>query len=94
MSSSCLSFYKERIVKLKAMIEAYEDAIIAITSDGVKSYQLNTGQNDSRVTKLDVPDLQAQLDEMVNRLCRWQQKVDDIEAGLGSGRPTQVRACW
>ncbi len=57
-------------------------AILALTADGVETYKLNTGQNVSQVTKINVPDLLKQRDALYKSLCRMQYEVDN--AGLSN----------
>jgi len=52
-----------RIAKVKSMIEAIEDAIIAI-SGGAQSYTLDTSQTRQSVTKSDLGSLRTQLRDL------------------------------
>ena len=51
----------------KARILIYEEAIDALVSGKVSSYELDTGQTRSRVTKLNLKDLEDAVDRMMNR---------------------------
>lgn len=81
MACNNLEWYKERYEKTKAIIEAIEDALEQLATDGIKSYQLNTGQNDTRVTNLDIPDLEARVDSLYNRLNRFCEQIAILEGG-------------
>lgn len=56
----------DRIEKTKAMIVAYEDAILALAG-GAQSYRLNTGQTDQTVTKANLASMRVELDSLENR---------------------------
>lgn len=63
------TFLIERITVTKAMIVAYEGALLALAAgNGVQSYTLDTGQNKQTVTRADIKSLQATLDGLYNRL--------------------------
>jgi hypothetical protein len=91
---SCIAFLKSRLEVTQNIIVAIEDAILALAQEGVQAYTLNTTQNETRVTKLDIPKLNEQLEELYKRLCRQQQQVDQAEAGIGSGNVSQVVPTW
>ena len=59
------TFLQARITATQASIVAYEAAILALAS-GVQSYQLDTGQTDQRVTKLDLDALRRAVNSMYN----------------------------
>ncbi len=62
------TFLKERITKTKAIIVAYEDAITAISTGGIETYTLDTGQSRQTVTKQNLKDMNESLDGLYNRL--------------------------
>ena len=69
---------KARIAKVEAAIEAYEDAILAL-STGAQTYSLDTGQTRQSVTK-------ANLSEMRNALANLENKRATLRARLyGAG---------
>ena len=68
-------FLTERITKLKVTIVLYEDAIDALIVQGVQKYSLDTGQDKTDVTKLDLPKLQEALDGLYNRLCVFNARL-------------------
>ena len=81
------TYLQERITKTKAMIEAYEDAVLALGTDGIQSYDLDTGQTRQRVTKLDLDDLNETLEKLYNRLAVFEARLN----GCGT---TIMRPCW
>lgn len=81
------TFLQERIAATKALIIVYEDAVTALVTGGVQRYELDTGQSVQRVTKIDVPKLNAQLDGLYNRLATQEARLN------GSGVVT-VRPAW
>jgi len=81
------AFTLDRITATKALIIAYEDAILAVTTGGVQSYELDTGQSRQRVTKLDINQMQKVIDSLMNRLVT-------LEARLTGNGTTVVRAAW
>lgn len=56
-----------RIVKTKALIESYEDALLAIAS-GAQQYSFDTGQTRQTVTRANVASARLMLLELENRL--------------------------
>jgi hypothetical protein len=65
-----------RISATQKQIEAYEDAITALTTGGVQSYSLNTGQTTQQVTKFDLMQMQQTLDSLYNRYDILQQRCN------------------
>jgi hypothetical protein len=57
-----------RISKTKELIEAHEDALLALTVGGVQQYSLNTGQTQQTVTKTNIGSLRAAIGMLENRL--------------------------
>ena len=60
------SFLQTRITQVESIITGYENAIIALTTAGVQSYELDTGQSKQKVTKLDIESMQKALDSLYN----------------------------
>jgi hypothetical protein len=56
-----------RVTATKALIVAYENAILALAG-GAQSYSLDTSQTRQTVTKADLGSLRLQLNELENRL--------------------------
>jgi len=80
------AFIQARIDATELAIVAYEDAITALGTSNIQSYELDTGQDRQRVTRADVKDLNAVLDSLMNRLTTY-------EARLNGGSVT-VRPGW
>lgn len=76
-----------RIATTKTQIEAYEAAILAISTDGVEEYMLDTGQTRTRVKKQNLASMNKTLDSLYNRLCTMQ-------ARLTGGGVVTVRPAW
>lgn len=94
MSDCYIEFIRERITTTKSIIEAIEAAILALTTDKVQSYDLDTGQNRSKVTKLDVPRLNQELSRLYARVKAWCEEIDEDDSGVGSGNVVEVRPSW
>lgn len=70
------TFLTARIDATKALIIAYEGAVLALgVSGGVESYELDTGQDRQRVTRSSVPALNRMLDGLYNRLATLEARV-------------------
>lgn len=80
------AFIQDRITAIKAMIVAYEDAVMALVTGGVQSYTLDTGQSKQTVTKQDVTNLQEAIDGLMNQLAVYQARL--IGNGTLIGRPS------
>jgi hypothetical protein len=65
---------KARIAKTKELIEAYEDAILQL-STGAQSYHLDTGQTRQVVTKAQLSQLRNALNGLENRLATLQARL-------------------
>lgn len=83
---STVAYWTERIVKTKALIVIYEDAILAVGTDGVQSYTLDTGQTRQTVTKLDISALNKILGGLYNRLVTLDARIN--------GGSVQVVPAW
>lgn len=79
------TFLQDRIAATKKQIAAYEDAVMAISTGKAQSYTLDTGQDRTTVTKLDIRSLQITIDQLYNRLTM-------LEARLEGGSTTVVPA--
>jgi len=62
------AFLQERITATKAQIVAYEDASLALGTDGAQSYTLDTGQSRQTVTAPDLEWIQKTIASLYNRL--------------------------
>lgn len=74
-----------RIARTKTLIEAYEDAIEAL-STGASSYTLDTGQTKQAVTKSNIDSLRLALNNLENRLSTLQARY--------CGASTRVIPSW
>ena len=81
------TFLQARIDATKLQIVAYEDAALALGTNGIQSYELDTGQSRQRVTRLDLEWIQKSIDELYNRCVTLQARLN------GSGT-TRVRPAW
>ncbi|MCK5612884.1 hypothetical protein KAR91_64015 [Candidatus Pacearchaeota archaeon] len=84
----CLSdaYLEARIVKLKVILEAYEDAIIFLLANPSRSYKLDTGQSTQEVNRFDIKKMQENYDSTFNTLT-------SLEARL-CGAALTIRASW
>lgn len=80
------AFLQARIAKIDALIEAYEDASLALAG-GAQSYTIDTGQTRTTVTKSNLTEIDRNIDRLMNRRAVLQSRLD------GSGRTT-VRPIW
>ena len=81
------TFWLDQLTKAKALVDAVDAAIIALTTTSIQSYELDTGQSKQRVTRLDLEQLQVMYDSALNR-------VATLEARLyGCGNIT-ARPAW
>lgn len=81
------TFRLERVAKLKTLIIATEDAILALTSGGHDSYELMTGQGRQRVTRLDI-------DKLKNSYKAYMEMLAELEATLEAGSTVQATMRW
>lgn len=68
-------FLLDRIAATKSAIVAYEAAIMALTTDGISQYSLDTGQTRQTVTRFDLDTLTKQVDLLYNRLSSLQARL-------------------
>jgi uncharacterized iron-regulated protein len=80
------AWLQARITATQTQIEAYEAAILAVSSGTVQSWSLDTGQTKETVTKKNIAAYEATLERLYNRLAV-------LEARL-NGAGTQVRPAW
>ena len=77
------SWILARIEATKEMIVSYEEAIMALTIDGVQSFSLDTGQTKKVVTRADLGSIKLAMSEAYTRLF-------NLEARLYGGTVTAV----
>ncbi len=69
------TFLQERIAAIKLRIVAYEDAALALGVGGIQSYTIDTGQSKQTVTKLDLVNIQATIDSLMNQLVAYEARL-------------------
>ena len=69
------TFVKSRIDTIKLRIVAYEDAALALATDGTQLYTLDTGQSKITVTKLDLANIRATIDGLMNQLVVYEARL-------------------
>jgi len=79
------AFIQQRIDQTKAIIIAYEDAVLALTVGGVQSYELDTGQTRQKVTKNNLVDMNSQIDSLYNRCATLEARLNG--SGVAQMRP-------
>jgi len=60
------AFILAQIAAIEAQIIAYRAAVTAVSSGGVQSYELDTGQTRQRVTKVDLLRLNSIISGLMN----------------------------
>lgn len=82
-----IAFLQARIEATKDQIAAYEDAALALGTNGIQSYTLDTGQSRQTVTKADLKAIQETIDKLYNRCAT-------LEARLNGGNTVTMRPGW
>lgn len=82
-----VEFDKKQIERLKTLIELYQDAEIALLTDGVSSYTLDTGQTRQTVTTNDLGSIRATINSLLSQLDVYECRV------FGTGTRT-TRPAW
>lgn len=72
-----------KIEKTRALIDALDDAILALSTTGIMEYTINTGQSTQRVTRQDVTRLTEQRAALF-------QHYDSLCARVTNGGAIQV----
>ena len=72
-----------QLAALKAMLLAYNGAIMALLTTGISEYSLDTGQGNQRVKRIDLPKLQETYGLLY-------QQYDAISARCGFGGAVTV----
>ena len=80
------AFTQARITATKAQIVAYEAAALALGTNNVQSYTLDTGQTRQTVTRADLADIQRTIESLYNRCAT-------LEARLNGGS-VLVKPSW
>lgn len=70
-----LAWYTARIDATKAAIVSYEDAELALTTGGLQSYTLDTGQSRQTVTRANLTEIRKGVVSLYNRLATLEARV-------------------
>jgi hypothetical protein len=68
------AFWAERLEKAKQLLTAYDAAILAVAS-GAQSYQLDTGQTRTLVSKANLKNIIAARDALINEVASMEARV-------------------
>lgn len=77
-------FIQSRIDATKLQIVAYEDAALALSTNGIQSYSLDTGQSKQNVTKLDLDKIQKTIDSLYNRCATLEARLNGSGSIIGA----------
>ena len=77
------AFIQSRIDATKLQIVAYENATLALATDGIQSYKLDTGQTVQNVTKLDLTALNKTIDSLYNRCSTLEARLNGTGTVIG-----------
>lgn len=78
---SLAAFWQERLDYNKTLAVNYETAIATLSTDGIESYTLDTGQGRQQVTRRDLTGLQSDLDIIYNRIATLDARVNGTGVG-------------
>jgi len=67
MAIDC-SYLQQKITDLKALIDEYEAASLALATNKIQQFTFDTGQTTETVKSMDVDKLDAVIDSLYNRL--------------------------
>lgn len=81
------AFIQDRITSTKAQIIAFENASLALADGTIQSYTMDTGQNRTVVTKLN-------LTELENAIVRLYNRCATLDARLTGGGTVTVGPAW
>ena len=70
------TFFKARITAIKVQIVEIETAISALLAGTIVSYELDTGQSKTKVTKMNISSLERMLDSLMERLFRYEARLN------------------
>ena len=73
----------DRIARLEATLDKYEDAFDALAEGSIQSYTLDTGQSRNTVTQQNLTELRKAIDSLENRIVVLKQRC-------GVTRPVRV----
>lgn len=77
MSDPCCddTFWQGQLTQAKTAAAAYSAAILALTTGGVASYTLETGQTRQVVTKIDLTELQNKYSSILNLVATLESRL-------------------
>jgi hypothetical protein len=75
MSCNGSTYWLDRLATVRALIEAYDAALLALGTDGVQSYSLDTGQTRVVKTKFDISSLKNTRNSLLNELAVLEARV-------------------
>lgn len=87
MTCNDYQYLTARIAATEAAIEQYENAELALTTGGVQSYTIDTGQSRQTVTRANLSEIRRGVDSLYNRRATLLARRD------GCGVVT-TRPCW
>ena len=79
------TFIQARIDATKALIVAYEDAVLALVGGTIESYTIDTGQSRTTVTKFDISKLNTAIDSLYTRCVTLEARLNG--SGTVTARP-------
>lgn len=69
------TWWSDRLAKLRTMVDAIDDALLALSTDGVQSYTLDTGQTRVTKTKFDIASLKNTRLSLLNEIATLEVRV-------------------
>ncbi len=81
------TFFQQQLTAAQAQLTALNEAQLAVVSGAVESYQLDTGQSVTRVTKANIGVMNRMIDVLMNR-------VATLEARCNGGQVLITRPGW
>jgi hypothetical protein len=70
------AFFQARIDATKTQIVEIETAISSLLAGTIVSYELDTGQSKTKVTKMTIATLERWLESLMERLFRWEARLN------------------
>lgn len=86
MSCNDYQYLSARIAAAETAIEQYEAAELALTTGGVQSYTIDTGQSRQTVTRVNLTEIRNAIDGLYNRRATLLARRDGC--GVTTARPS------
>ena len=88
-SQTSTEYWQDELKNSRVLLFQINQAISTITSNSHQSYTIDTGQSRQTVTRIDLPALVEQRNNLI-------QKIRELELYLDEGKPgvIQVRPEW